>query len=81
MNDDLLAALTSAPPLDKRVRCYCQTWINDQTPALREAIEQAMAHTKWSTAALFELFKQNGYEKQYNTLRVHRAGKCSCPHD
>lgn len=78
MTDELLAALTAAPPRDKRIGCYFSSWLEDQTPDRQEAVKQAMANERWTTAALHALFASEGYEKQYNTLRSHRAGGCSC---
>lgn len=81
MTDDLLNALTGAPPKDKRLRCYFTGWFETQTPERQEAISQAMKNDKWTTASLYELFQQYGYEKQYNTLRSHRVRDCSCAND
>ena len=78
MTDDLLAALGGAPPKDKRRNCYYKNWLAQQTPERQQAIEGAMANVKWKTASLFSILQKEGYEKQYNTLRMHRAGSCSC---
>jgi hypothetical protein len=78
MTDDLLEALGSPPPKDKRTGCYYKTWLSHQTPERRQAVTAAMTNSKWKTTDLFALLKDQGYEKQYNTLRMHRAGVCSC---
>jgi hypothetical protein len=78
MTDDLLVALSSRPPKDKRTGCYYKTWLAQQTPERQAAVAAAMSNSKWKTTDLFSLLKEQGYEKQYNTLRMHRGGSCSC---
>ena len=35
--------------------------------------------SKWKVSDIYKLIHENkGYEKQYNTLRMHKAGDCSC---
>ena len=79
MSDDLLEALSGPPPKDKRTRCYyADEWLPSQTPERQEAIEAAMQNHKWKTTDLYALLKDKGYERQYNSLRLHRTGACSC---
>jgi hypothetical protein len=78
MTDDLLEALTSAPPKDSRKTCYYRNWHESQSPEVQAALTGAMNNPKWSSAAIYRLVQERGYEKQYNTLRVHRSGECSC---
>jgi hypothetical protein len=78
MTDDLLNALSGPPPKDKRTSCYYTEWLAGQTPERQAAIETAMKNSRWKSTAIYALLKDSGYEKQYNTLRMHRAGSCSC---
>lgn len=78
MSDTFLEALNGRPPKDKRTSCYYKTWLAQQSPERQEAIESAMTKSKWKTTDLYALFRSQGYEKQYNTLRTHRSGTCSC---
>lgn len=79
MSDELLEALQGPPPRDKRTKCYVQTWLNELTPERREAFTKALdLSSKWKTTDIYELARKAGYEKQYNTLRMHRSGSCSC---
>lgn len=76
--DSLLDALSSSPPKDPRARCYAAQWIAHQTEERQEKIQEALDNPRWKTMVLFNLFKEEGYECQYNTLRAHRSGSCSC---
>lgn len=78
MPDELLDVLAGPPPKDKRVNCYTRLWLDDLEPDLRAAFETALDNTKWKTASLFALAEQRGFEKKYNTLRLHRVKDCSC---
>lgn len=78
MTDDLLEALSSPPPKDKRRNCYYKNWLSQQTEERQVAVEAALKNSKWKTTDLYELLKAQGYERQYNTLRTHRSGVCSC---
>lgn len=80
MTDEAIDILSGKPPKDKRTRCYYNEWFNEQTPQFQEAIAKAMDRSsKWKTVDIFSLVRdKKGYEKQYNSLRMHRAGECSC---
>lgn len=78
MTDNFLEVLSGRPPKDKRRKCYYQTWLSQQTPEAKVAIEGAMNNTKWKTTDLFPLFRDRGYDRQYNSLRLHRSGSCAC---
>lgn len=79
MTDDLLEALSGPPPKDKRTRCYYADWFETLTPQRQEAFARAMSpDSKWKSTDIYDLARKAGYETQYNTLRSHRAGTCSC---
>ncbi len=80
MTDTAIDILNGKPPKDKRTRCYYAEWLREQTPEFQAAITKAMDRSsKWKTKDIFDLVKeQKAYEKQYNSLRMHRAGECSC---
>lgn len=78
MSDTLLEALGSPPPKDVRKHCYFNDWYQLQSPERQRAIDSAMKNSKWKATDLYRLFQGQGYEKQYNTLRAHRSGTCSC---
>ena len=80
MTDDTLDILNGVPPKDKRKRCYYAEWFKEQTPEFQEAITKAMdRNSKWKTVDIYSLVKEKkNYDRQYNTLRTHRAGTCSC---
>lgn len=78
MTDDLIEALAGPPPKDKRKTCYYAEWIKQQDPERKVAIEAALVNSKWKSTDLFKLLSERGYDKQYNTLRAHRVGTCSC---
>lgn len=77
---DIIDILSSAPPRDSRKRCYYAEWLAEQTPEFQTAISKAMAPgSKWKSTDIYKLVhEQKGYERQYNSLRLHRAGDCSC---
>lgn len=78
MSDALLDSLNS-PPKDPRRHCYfADEWLPSQTPERQAAVQAALANPKWRTSAIFNLLKEYGFERQYNQLRAHRAGECSC---
>lgn len=81
MTTDLFEALNAAPPPDKRLGCYYRTWYSRQDTQTQEVVDRAMKDPSWTTQALFDLFSKNGYARQYNSLRTHRVGDCSCPHE
>ncbi len=76
--DELISALEGPPPKDQRTRCYFKDWFDAQSPQRQQAISSAMANRKWKSVDLHRLFTKQGYERQYNTLRAHRSGTCSC---
>jgi hypothetical protein len=78
MTDDLIQALAGPPPKDKRTNCYYATWIAQQAPEVQKAVTGALENSKWKTTDIYSLLKERGYARQYNTLRMHRSGTCSC---
>lgn len=76
--DNLVEALSGPPPKDKRTSCYYTKWLAQLSPEVQQAVEGAMQDRKWKTVDLHDLFKKRGYEREYNSLRVHRSGRCSC---
>lgn len=78
LNDDLVEALAGPPPKDPRNKCGFREWVNLQTEARQEAIAAAMANPKWKTVDLFKLFQRQGFPRQYNNVRMHRTGSCTC---
>lgn len=78
MSDALISSLKE-PPKDPRRRCYFGSdWLPSQSEERKASVLAALANPKWKTAALYNVLKEFGYEKQYNTLRAHRAKECSC---
>ena len=79
MTVETLKLLHENPPQDKRTRCYTKEWLDSLTPELRQAYEAALNQSShWKTAGIYDLAVKDGYDKQYNSLRVHRVGRCSC---
>lgn len=78
MTDEIDEILAGPPPKDKRTRCAVKDWLASLPEERREKFEAALTNSKWKTTALYELAKKTGFEKQYNSFRMHRAGSCSC---
>lgn len=72
-----LAEAKTAPRIDPRVKCGAKDWLDTLPQAEQDAAAELLASSLPSTD-LWDDFRAEGFPLQYNALRRHRAGECSC---
>lgn len=63
---------------DPRIRCGVNDWINTLPEAEQNGAQALLADRMRRTTSLFDLFAENGFQLQYDSLVRHRNGRCSC---